>query len=233
MLDERRVGLGGRARHRRLRPPADRHLAPVAARRAGCTAAEAWSEAVAGGAWGRRRCEARRADAPGGRHGALAGVPGVVRAPGRAASGRSARASAASRRRRSWRSPATCTTPTWSRSATRAGPGCARTSGRPSARPTATRSRRASATRSGSAWSRPFELVHARARAAGRGARPRDRLADGRRRAVVRQPGGHADVDGRDMDMRLDKAVPWTRRRARLECVLEHRLTPTARRARR
>ena len=87
---------------------------------AGCTTLEAWSEAVAGGAWGpaaaqrrRERC-ARRSTWSTGRRSRTrsSGSP--------SSSGRSARASAASRRPRSSPSPATCTTPTSSRSPSRA-----------------------------------------------------------------------------------------------------------------
>ena len=79
----------------RLRPPAARHLAAVAARAAACTTLEAWSEAVCGGAWGgaaaQLASELRQARGPR----ALGGVQRVLRRAGRAPARGGARASAA------------------------------------------------------------------------------------------------------------------------------------------
>ena len=77
-LDARRrgVGLGERARHRRVRPPAGGHLAAVAAR-----ARAALRRSLERGGGGRRLGWSRRArggeDPPGLGHGALGGLPGA------------------------------------------------------------------------------------------------------------------------------------------------------------
>ena len=146
----RRVGLGRRALHRRLRPPPRGHLAALAAR-----PGHALRRGVERG--GGRRCLGRgrraagRAPAPGRRPRALGRLPGVVRAPRRAAARRLAPESAAKPPPRWSCSPATCTTPTCARSPSGATRACGRTSSRLSARPIATRSRRASGASSGSA----------------------------------------------------------------------------------
>ena len=117
-LDARRrgVGLDRRARHGRLRPPARRHLAALAARAAACTTsrrgARPWPAAPGASALAPLGERLRQA----GRPRALGRLPGVVRAPRRAACARWPPASAAPRRPRSWCCPATCTTPTCARS---------------------------------------------------------------------------------------------------------------------
>ena len=143
MLDERGVGLGARARKGRLRPPAGGDLAAVAARARDALRARPGARRwrAAPGAAG---CRARRGEnPPGGRHGALGGLPGVVRPPGRPvqggrarASGRAARVDRGALRRRAPRLPLRGRLSARDRDAT--------TSGRRCARPTATRSERAS-----------------------------------------------------------------------------------------
>ena len=218
-----RVGLDRRAHAGRLRPPAARHFAALPAR-----PRDAVRRSLERGG-GRRRL--------GRAHGRLRRV-GCARsstsstgAPSRtrftrwsSCSARSVPGSAGRRRPRSSRCPATSITPTSSRSPTRRAPASRARSGRPSARPTATRSTARSAGSSGSA-------CPARSSGPGRSSRSAPASSDPGIRWRLSGGGPWFDnqvatlvIDGRRMDMHLDKAVPIDESEARLERVLDARL---------
>ena len=151
---------------------------------------EAWSEAVAGGAWGRAWPGSgerlRRAGGPG----ALARVPGVLRAAGRAgALGRGGRARPR-RRPPSCCCRATSTTPTSSRSRSRAGRrALARVPGGLLALPQPARARERQVHPDGALAARTGGRAGAGGQRRGRGPDVRWRMVG--RRPLVRQPGGH------------------------------------------
>ena len=132
----RGVEVDRAARHRRLRPPADRHVAAVPA---GPRHAQRGGVERSRGRRGLGPC-ARHAwrSARGGASTSSTGPPSRTRSTRwPTCSAPSAPASAGTRRPRSSRCPATSTTPTCSRSGFHAGRACAARSGRRSAPPTA------------------------------------------------------------------------------------------------
>ena len=223
MLDDRRVEVGRGALHRRLRPPPGRHLAAVAAG-ARDALRRGLERGDRGRCLGRGDRAARRAAAPGRRPRALGRLPGVVRAPRASSCAPWLPESAAAPPLPLWCSRATCTTPTCARWRSGAAPGCDPTSSRPSARPIATRSRSGSDRSSG--WlRRAVRVRHARRSPPRPGCR--SRTFAGEWSATVRgstTSSPRCAIDGRAIEVRLEKAVPVDETSARLERVLARKL---------
>ena len=175
---------------------------------------EAWNEAVCDGAWGGLASKRGGEDPPGRRPRALAGVPRLLLRHVRAAARGRRRAGAATRRPASSSSPATCTTPTSPRSASRPAAASARASGRRPARRSATRSAPRSGAASPSRSAAPARRVgRVLARLAGVPPPPvRWRFQDGDPRFDNQV--GTLELDGRRALARLERAIPAERPRA-------------------
>ena len=186
---------------------------------------EAWNEAVTWRRLGRAHVKGGREAAPGDGPGALGRVPGHLPQDGRAAACRRSRRARARRRARSSRSRATSTTPTSSRSPTRRASEVESAIWQAVCSPYPQPARR----QASAASSRWACRVHSRA--------VWKKLA---KLAGVKDPGirwrlsgggpwfdnqvATLVIDGRRMDMHLDKAVPVDEETARLERVLDARL---------
>ena len=189
------------------------HIGPVSARRTGMHYAEAWSERVCDGAWGRLAARwARSFAAPLDLDHWAAFHVSFDRVARLLARGRDA-ASRARRRDRSSSSRATSTTPTSARSASRAARASRATSTRRSARRSATRSTPRAAQVSRRFARRVWALHPGAGSRARRRRRPRDPVALPRG-PLLRQPGRehHARRARCDDEAREDGGGPRERR---------------------
>ena len=223
-LDARpgRVGVVRGARAGRLRPPADRNVAAVAAR-----AGAALPRGLERGGLQRRLGQARRRGSA--RSCARPSTSSTGRRSGCRSSGswRSCARSgarAAARRRRSSRCRATCTTPTSPRSRSRPGARCARPSTRRPARRSATRSTSRERRSIKAACTKPVaHVARAFARAAGVGPPPvRWRLTHDE--PYFDNQVCFLELDGRRSRLWLQKTAPGEDEGYSLETVFERRL---------